>query len=139
MEFLYDSGLAVGKGSNSDGFKALEGFPKTSTGAEASAAADTGKASSSSASALGALFEEKPQSANDAWRKLHSDPLLMIRQREQEALARIKNNPVQMAMIRKSVCPFLILLSLFWLLVSIFELGNLNRLSIEGHPDSYVC
>lgn len=51
----------------------------------------------------GALFEEKPQSANDAWRKLHSDPLLMIRQREQEALARVKNNPVQMAMIRKSV------------------------------------
>lgn len=46
---------------------------------------------------------EKPQSANDAWRKLHSDPLLMIKQREQEALARIKNNPVQMAMIRKQV------------------------------------
>lgn len=54
-------------------------------------------------SAPGALFEDKPQSANDAWRKLHSDPLLLIRQREQEALARVKNNPVQMAMIRKSV------------------------------------
>lgn len=51
----------------------------------------------------GALFEEKPQSANDAWRKLHSDPLLLIRQREQEALACVKNNPVQIAMIRKSV------------------------------------
>ena len=59
------------------------------------------------ASVLGALFEEKPQSANDAWRKLHSDPLLMIRQREQEALAKIKNNPVQMAIIKKSVSPFL--------------------------------
>ncbi|KAL6293564.1 hypothetical protein ACE6H2_001706 [Prunus campanulata] len=35
--------------------------------------------------------------------KLHSDPLLMIRQHEQEALSRIQNNPVQMAMIRKSV------------------------------------
>lgn len=55
------------------------------------------------AAAPGALFEEKPQTANDAWRKLHSDPLLLIRQREQEALARIKNNPVKMAMIRKSV------------------------------------
>lgn len=53
--------------------------------------------------APGALFEDKPQSANDAWRKLHTDPLLMIRQREQEALARIKNNPVKMAMIRKLV------------------------------------
>lgn len=55
----------------------------------------------------GALFEEKPQSANDAWRKLHSDPLLMIRQREQEALAKIKNNPVKMAMIKKSVSLFI--------------------------------
>jgi hypothetical protein len=54
------------------------------------------------------LFEDKPQSANDAWRKLHSDPLLMIRQREQEALAKIKNNPVKMAMIRKSVSLFFV-------------------------------
>lgn len=59
---------------------------------------------SDQAAVPGALFEEsKPQSANDAWRKLHSDPLLLIRQREQEAIARIKNNPVQMAMIKKSV------------------------------------
>lgn len=63
---------------------------------------------SKQSSAPGALFEEKPQSANDTWRKLHSDPLLLIRQREQDALAQIKNNPVKMAMIRKSVsnlCP----------------------------------
>lgn len=66
----------------------------------------------------GALFEEKPHSANDAWRKLHSDPLLMIRQREQEALARIKNNPVQMAMIRKSVSSLtlFIILGALWFL-----------------------
>jgi hypothetical protein len=108
LEFLYDSGLAVGKvGSSDGGFKALEAFPKPTT-TDASAAGDTTKASSSSSSVPGALFEEKPHSANDAWRKLHSDPLLMIRQREQEALARIKNNPVQMATIRKSVCPFLL-------------------------------
>ncbi|KAG2688787.1 hypothetical protein I3760_09G110700 [Carya illinoinensis] len=88
LEFLYDSGLAVGKGGNSEGFKALESFPKTTSGAESTA--DTAKASSSSA-VPGALFEEKPHSANDAWRKLHSDPLLMIRQRVQETLARIKN------------------------------------------------
>lgn len=66
----------------------------------------------------GALFEEKPHSANDAWRKLHSDPLLMIRQREQEALARIKNNPVQMAMIRKNVSSLtlFIILGALWFL-----------------------
>lgn len=54
----------------------------------------------------GALFEDKPHSANDTWRKLHSDPLLIIRQREQQALARVKNNPIQMAMIRKTVSVF---------------------------------
>lgn len=97
LEFLYDSGLAVGKGSS--GFKALESLPKTQPEAEASSSASA----QPQPAALGALFEEKPQSANDAWRKLTTDPLLLIRKREQEALARIKNNPIQMAMIRKSV------------------------------------
>ncbi|KAH0461505.1 hypothetical protein IEQ34_009080 [Dendrobium chrysotoxum] len=96
LDFLYESGLAVGKGS-SDGFKALQVQP--SGGASTTAA----ESSSSKAAVPGALFEDKPQSANDAWRKLHSDPLLLIRQREQEALARIKNNPIRMAMIRESI------------------------------------
>ncbi|PKU74806.1 pre-mRNA-splicing factor CWC25 homolog [Dendrobium catenatum] len=96
LDFLYESGLAVGKGS-SDGFKALQ---VQSSGGVSTTAAES---SSSKAAVPGALFEEKPQSANDAWRKLHSDPLLLIRQREQEALSRIKNNPVRMAMIRKSI------------------------------------
>ncbi|KAL4308335.1 hypothetical protein GQ457_01G035310 [Hibiscus cannabinus] len=102
LDFLYDSGLAVGKGASSSaasgsgtGFKALEEALPSSKATDSSA--------NQSSSAPGALFEDKPHSANDAWRKLHSDPLLMIRQREQEALARIKNNPVQMAMIRKSI------------------------------------
>ncbi|KAJ0965227.1 hypothetical protein J5N97_026365 [Dioscorea zingiberensis] len=95
LDFLYESGLAVGKGSSDSGFKALEGPPPAATSAPES--------SGTKAAVPGALFEEKPQSANDAWRKLHSDPLLLIRQREQEALARIKNNPIQMAMIRNSV------------------------------------
>ncbi|KAL2920626.1 Pre-mRNA-splicing factor CWC25-like protein [Bienertia sinuspersici] len=101
LEFLYDSGLAVGKPS-SEGFKALETPTTTANNSSASASAAADSSSTQSA-APGALFEDKPQSANDAWRKLHTDPLLMIRQREQEALARIKNNPVKMAMIRKSV------------------------------------
>ncbi|KAJ6700449.1 CELL CYCLE CONTROL PROTEIN CWF25 [Salix purpurea] len=108
LEFLYDSGLAVGKtsGSSSGGgigvaFKSLEeSIPGSTT------TSNNNNAPSSSAqqsSVPGALFEDKPHSSNDTWRKLHSDPLLLIRQREQEALARVKNNPVQMAMIRKSV------------------------------------
>ncbi|KAI4371201.1 hypothetical protein MLD38_019464 [Melastoma candidum] len=101
LEFLYDSGLAVGKVSSSEGvsFKTVDKLD------DASGSAAPGASSSSQAASAvpGALFEEKGPSANDAWRKLHTDPLLLIRQREQEALARIKNNPVQMAMIRKSV------------------------------------
>lgn len=64
----------------------------------------------------GALFvEEKPASANDSWRKLHSDPLFLIKQQEQAALARITTNPVKMAEIKKAVSA----LSLF--LVSVIE------------------
>nr|GEW92336.1 hypothetical protein [Tanacetum cinerariifolium] len=89
LDFLYDSGLSVGK--NLDATTSTESpFPPK-------------QEQPNKSSTPGALFEDKPQSANDAWRKLHSDPLLMIKQREQEALARVKNNPVQMAMIRKSV------------------------------------
>ncbi|XP_026454233.1 pre-mRNA-splicing factor CWC25 homolog [Papaver somniferum] len=96
LDFLYDSGLSVGKPSSADGFKELEALPTAPPLASSST-------SKPQASNPGALFEEKPQSANDAWRKLNSDPLLLIRKREQEALARIKNNPIQMAMIKESV------------------------------------
>jgi len=95
LEFLYDSGLAVGR-SNSDNFplgKPVE--PQNN---------ETENELSKLAAVPGALFvAEKPPSANDVWRKLHTDPLLMIRQREQEALAQIKNNPVKMEIIKKSV------------------------------------
>ncbi|CAN6450572.1 unnamed protein product [Victoria cruziana] len=99
LEFLYDSGLAVGK-SSSEGFKALE--VETLPPAAGTSAAGTSK--DASISTPGALFSaDKPQSANDSWRKLHSDPLLLIRQKEQEALARIKNNPIKMDAIKRSM------------------------------------
>lgn len=93
LEFLYDSGLAVGRNSTDDYLLGKPIEEKKGDGDVAKVAA-----------APGSLFvEEKPQSANDAWRKLHTDPLLLIRQQEQAALARIKNNPVKMDMIKKSV------------------------------------
>ncbi|BAF24068.1 pre-mRNA-splicing factor CWC25 homolog [Oryza sativa Japonica Group] len=100
LDFLYESGLAVGKGS-SEGFQALQ--PSAPAAAAAASSSAQASAGSSKAAAPGALFEDKPQSANDAWRKLHTDPLLLIRQREQDAIARIKNNPIKMAEIKKSV------------------------------------
>uniref|UniRef100_A0A1J3CP46 Pre-mRNA-splicing factor cwf25 n=1 Tax=Noccaea caerulescens TaxID=107243 RepID=A0A1J3CP46_NOCCA len=99
LEFLYESGLAVGKGSASSSGHGVS-FQKEELPL---AQAEAGTNEKPDQSVPGALFEEKAQSANDSWRKLHSDPLLLIRQREQEALARIKNNPVKMALIRKSV------------------------------------
>ncbi|CAN6815461.1 unnamed protein product [Brassica oleracea] len=100
LEFLYDSGLAVGKGSASGSGVS---FQKEEQPLANAADAGNGASEKPDPSAPGALFEDKTPSANDSWRKLHSDPLLLIRQREQEALARIKNNPVKMALIRKSV------------------------------------
>lgn len=75
----------------------------------------------------GALFEDKPQSANDTWRKLHSDPLLMIRQREQDAIARIKNNPIKMAEIKKSVSSALLLNLESWFLTSLAIVKLINK------------
>ncbi|KAJ0258514.1 F64 [Hirschfeldia incana] len=100
LEFLYDSGLAVGKGSASGSGVS---FQKEEQPLANAAEAGNNASEKPDPSAPGALFEDKTPSANDSWRKLHSDPLLLIRQREQEALARIKNNPVKMALIRKSV------------------------------------
>ncbi|KAK2652669.1 hypothetical protein Ddye_012525 [Dipteronia dyeriana] len=103
LDFLYDSGLAVGRSDGGGGgASAASGSGFQALDQASSAGPATGPAKQQS-SAPGALFEDKPHSATDAWRKLHSDPLLLIRQREQEALSRVKNNPIKMAQIRKSV------------------------------------
>ncbi|KAI9160409.1 hypothetical protein LWI28_007831 [Acer negundo] len=107
LDFLYDSGLAVGRsdgggGGGGGGASAASGSGFQALDQASSAGPATGPAKQQS-SAPGALFEDKPHSATDAWRKLHSDPLLLIRQREQEALSRVKNNPIKMSQIRKSV------------------------------------
>lgn len=94
LEFLYDSGLQVGKVAQADEY--LLGKPVEEAVQPES---NVGQV----AAKPGALFvEEKPASANDSWRKLHSDPLFAIRQREQEAIAKIKSNPVKMAQIKKA-------------------------------------
>ena len=60
-------------------------------------------AASTSAAAGSAGGGAPAVSANEMWRRLHSDPLLLIRQQEQAALARIKSNPVKMDQLRKQV------------------------------------
>jgi len=47
--------------------------------------------------------DDTPHSANEAWARLNNDPLMMIKRQEQEAIKRIRQNPVQMERIKKEV------------------------------------
>eukprot|EP00271_Cylindrocystis_brebissonii_P013889 TRINITY_DN3439_c0_g1_i1.p1 TRINITY_DN3439_c0_g1~~TRINITY_DN3439_c0_g1_i1.p1 ORF type:complete len:1009 (-),score=207.00 TRINITY_DN3439_c0_g1_i1:69-3095(-) len=101
LEFLYDSGLATGKGTAEDYLlgKPVEEMKEASDFAKI---AETPSVLLASQQAPGGVaVNEKPASANDTWRKLHADPLFLIRQQEQEALKRIRSNPVQMGMLKK--------------------------------------
>eukprot|EP00850_Spirogloea_muscicola_P018538 SM000171S03227 [mRNA] locus=s171:176832:178964:+ [translate_table: standard] len=105
LEFLYDSGLGVGKGSSA-AEEHLLGKPLADDrqgDADAAAAAAPWAVAKGGCDGPGAPPPEKKPSANDAWRKLHSDPLLLIRQQEQAALAHIRSNPVKMDAIKKQV------------------------------------
>jgi hypothetical protein len=44
-----------------------------------------------------------PTSQNEQWARITNDPLLAIKQQEQEALKRVKHNPVKMQQILKEV------------------------------------
>jgi len=47
------------------------------------------------------LFQNKPQSsANDSWNRLREDPLLSIKRQEQTIRDNIRNNPVEMKLIK---------------------------------------
>eukprot|EP00850_Spirogloea_muscicola_P020552 SM000219S06697 [mRNA] locus=s219:192055:194230:- [translate_table: standard] len=105
LEFLYDSGLGVGKGSSA-AEEHLLGKPLADDrqgDADAAAAAAPWAVAKAGGDGPGAPPPEKKPSANDAWRKLHSDPLLLIRQQEQAALAHIRSNPIKMDAIKKQV------------------------------------
>eukprot|EP00850_Spirogloea_muscicola_P013612 SM000093S24423 [mRNA] locus=s93:224777:226967:- [translate_table: standard] len=105
LEFLYDSGLGVGKGSSA-AEEHLLGKPLADDrqgDADAAAAAAPWAVAKAGGDGPGAPPPEKKPSANDVWRKLHSDPLLLIRQQEQAALAHIRSNPVKMDVIKKQV------------------------------------
>jgi len=71
LEFLYDPELAVAKQNVSSSRHGVL-FQNQDQRARATIP--------------GALFDDddKRHSANDSWRKFHSDPLLLIRQKEQE-------------------------------------------------------
>lgn len=44
-----------------------------------------------------------PTSQNEQWARMTNDPLLAIKQQEQEALKRVKHNPIKMQQILKEV------------------------------------
>lgn len=44
-----------------------------------------------------------PTSQNEQWARMTNDPLLAIKQQEQEALKRVRHNPIKMQQIMKEV------------------------------------
>lgn len=50
------------------------------------------------------LAAATPASQNEAWARLNNDPLLAIKKQEQDALKRVRENPVKMQQILKEVC-----------------------------------
>ncbi|XP_024534967.1 pre-mRNA-splicing factor CWC25 homolog [Selaginella moellendorffii] len=92
LDFLYESGLGVGKPSNEE---YLLGKPLEESKGES--------VIQQVAATPGSLFVEEKISANDQWRKIRSDPLLLIKQQELAARERIKNNPLKMEALRKEV------------------------------------
>eukprot|EP00897_Mesotaenium_endlicherianum_P003958 jgi/Mesen1/3590/ME000020S03124 len=101
LDFLYDSGLSTGKATADEYLlgKPLEEAPTESELSKAAAA--PGALFVGKGGGDGDKDEAKPASANEMWRKLHADPLLMIRQQEQAALAKIRSNPVRMMALKK--------------------------------------
>lgn len=49
------------------------------------------------------LAASTPVSQNEQWARMTNDPLLAIKQQEQEALKRVKQNPIKMQQILKEV------------------------------------
>jgi hypothetical protein len=49
------------------------------------------------------LAAATPASQNEAWARLNNDPLLAIKKQEQDALKRVRENPVKMQQILKEV------------------------------------
>lgn len=99
LEFLYDPKFAVRQQNNNNNDaknSSFELFSKPATAAPP-------QPSQPQSTVPGALFEEKQPSHSDAWRKLHSDPLFLIKKKEQEARNRVVNNPVLMAKIGKEI------------------------------------
>lgn len=86
LEFLYEPGHGVS-------------FQNQDQRARANAGVSNNKKQKQSIP--GALFDDdKTHLANDSWRKSHSDPLILIRQREQEARKSVSSFPSSFSSLR---------------------------------------
>ncbi|BBN13042.1 hypothetical protein MPTK1_6g00340 [Marchantia polymorpha subsp. ruderalis] len=100
LEFLYDSG--AGPSTN----KPAEDYNAQRASVESKSDNKPAKPGEKIGVAIpGALFSSETNvvSANDKWRKIHSDPLYLIKQQELAALERIRKNPVKMEMLANQV------------------------------------
>ncbi|KAL3691428.1 hypothetical protein R1sor_005079 [Riccia sorocarpa] len=104
LEFLYDSG--AGPSVIIGGSKPADDYSSQRASTEAKTDSKPEKPGEKiAAQTPGALFstENNNVSANDKWRKIHSDPLYLIKQQELAALERIRKNPVKMEMLANEV------------------------------------
>jgi hypothetical protein len=62
------------------------------------------------------LAAATPASQNEAWARLNNDPLLAIKKQEQDALKRVRENPVKMQQILKEVRVLWCGYCLWWML-----------------------
>ena len=94
LDWMYQGGVAARQEADQRQEAAVE---KQQSQQQAVPAADT-------AVNLPSFYaSENPASANEMWRRMHSDPLFAIKQRELAARKSIVANPVQMASIKQQV------------------------------------
>lgn len=106
LEFLYDIELlGVKENANSSGHGVSFQNQDQRARADASSVSSSNKKKKQKQSLPGALFDDdKTNFSNDSWRKFHSDPLLLIRQQEQEEARKSVSVPFH-SFVTPFMCP----------------------------------
>ncbi|EFH56353.1 hypothetical protein ARALYDRAFT_903835 [Arabidopsis lyrata subsp. lyrata] len=106
LEFLYDIELlGVKENANSSGHGVSFQNQDQRARADASSVSSSNKKKKQKQSLPGALFDDdKTNFANDSWRKFNSDPLLIIRQQEQEEARKSVSVPFH-SFVTPFMCP----------------------------------
>ena len=105
LEFMYNTPLANRAALEKDDQQAfLLGEKKVDLSAKESADTKVSQCERVTQQLMPSAYtEDTPQSRNEVWARMQNDPLFAIKRQQQQQLARIKKNPVQMQAIRNQV------------------------------------